>query len=464
MTKWQAMMSLMDALVTLLRDRLRLHQGPPSRRLAGALADLAQTGALAPGDRLPSERELAQAVGMSRGTVATAFNVLCEEGLCERRHGSGTYVTRTRSMAGLLTGAVLPADLSASVVPDASHLAMPPIDPAALLRSPSGHGYDAMGDPRLRALLGDGDGDGDGDSGDGSGGGGGHGAVGGPVLVTGGAQQGIDLAARTLLRAGERVLVGDPTYVGALAAFRRAGAHSVPVDLADPGAVEAAFARHRPAAVYVVSVDNPTGGLPRLRHVAELARSAGVPLVEDRALASLVYDGAAPPEPLSLVHPHGTVTVGSLSKVLWGGLRVGWLAAPEALLARITEVKLDSDLATSAVAQRLAAELLEHNPAGPWVAELARRRDRFTAALAARLPDWSWAVPAGGLSVWVRLPGADGDRFAALAREEGVAVAPGSLFSPDGRHRDHLRLSFAPPPPVADQAVAALARAWARMP
>ncbi|MFG3437294.1 PLP-dependent aminotransferase family protein [Nonomuraea sp. NPDC047897] len=437
----------MEPLLTLLRDRLRLHQGSPSRRLAGALADLTQTGALTPGDRLPSERELAQAVDMSRGTVAAAFNALCEEGLCERRHGSGTYVTRARSMAGLITGAVLPADLSTSVVPDPSHLAMPPLDPAMLLRSPSGHGYDAMGDPRLRGLLGSAD----------------AAAATGSVLITGGAQQSIDLAARTLLRAGERVLVGDPTYVGALAAFRRTGAHAVPVDLADPGAAEAAFARHRPAAVYVVGVDNPTGSLPEVRHVAELAAAEGVPLVEDRTLAPLVYDGASPPEPLSRLHPRGTVTVGSLSKVLWGGLRVGWLTAPEALLARITEVKLDSDLATSAVAQRLAAELLEHNPVGPWVTELARRRDRFVAALAERLPEWSWARPCGGLSVWVRLPGADGDRFAALAREEGVAVAPGSLFSPDGRHRDHLRLSFAPPPAVADQAVAALARAWARL-
>lgn len=199
-----------DNLVTLVRDRLRLHRGTPSRRLAGALADLAQTGALAPGDRLPSERDLAQAVGVSRGTVAAAFNALCEEGLCERRHGSGTYVLGTPSFGGLLKGGAVVADLSTSVVPDPSHLVVPPLDPAALLRSPSGHGYDAMGDPRLRALLR----------------GGAAGAWpegGGEVLVTAGAQQGIDLAARVLLRPGERVLVGDPTYGGALSVFRRAG-------------------------------------------------------------------------------------------------------------------------------------------------------------------------------------------------------------------------------------------------
>lgn len=532
-----------DNLVTLVRDRLRLHQGTPSRRLAGALADLAQTGLIGPGTRLPSERDLAQAVGVSRGTVASAFNALCEEGLCERRHGSGTYVLGTPSFGSLLQGGAVAADLSTSVVPDPSHLLLPPLDPTDLLRAPSGHGYDAMGDPRLRALLAASEGPswdagtglsastggvearlsrvardggsagelseaarddvkpsanvgeagvrpstGAGDAGVGlsreEGGAGlprgagdagaglsreagkagaGVAATMGPaqeILVTAGAQQGIDLAARVLVRPGDRVLVGDPAYGGALSVFRRAGAHVVAVDLTSPAAVEEALARHRPAAVYVVSVDNPTGSVPPLRHVAELARDADVPVIEDRTLAALVYDGASPPEPLARLHPYGTVEVGSLSKVLWGGLRVGWLSAAEPLLARLVEAKVDADLATSAVAQRLATHLLERNPVEPWRAELARRRDHCTSALTAYLPEWTWIRPAGGLSVWARLPGRDTDRFAAVAREHGVAVAPGSLFSPDGRHRDRLRLSFALPPALTDQAVAALARAW----
>ncbi|MFC4111353.1 PLP-dependent aminotransferase family protein [Nonomuraea zeae] len=437
-----------ENLVTLVRDRLRLRQGTPSRRLAGALADLARTGAITPGTRLPSERDLAQAVGVSRGTVAAAFNALCEEGLCERRHGSGTYVLGIPSFGGLLQAGAVLADLSTSVVPDPSHLVLPALAPADLMRSPSGHGYDAMGDPRLRELLLEGAP--------------GSGSAPGmrEVLITAGAQQGIDLAARVLLRPGDRVLVGDPAYGGALSVFRRAGAHVVALDLTSPEAVSEAIARERPAAVYVVSVDNPTGSVPDLRHVAELARAADVPVIEDRTLAALVYDGTPVPEPLALPHPYGTVTVGSLSKVLWGGLRVGWLAAPEPLLARLAEAKVDADLATSAVSQLLAAGLLERNPVEPWRAELVRRRGHFTAALAARLPEWTWTLPPGGLSVWARLPGTDTDRFAAVAREHGVAVAPGSLFSPDGRHRDRLRLSFALPPELLDQAVTALAQAW----
>ncbi|MFB4275877.1 PLP-dependent aminotransferase family protein [Nonomuraea sp. MTCD27] len=460
-----------DNLVTLVRDRLRLQQGTPSRRLAGALADLTQAGLITPGTRLPSERDLAQAVGVSRGTVAAAFNALCEEGLCERRHGSGTYVLGTPSFGGLLQAGAVRADLSTSVVPDPSHLVLPPLDPADLLRVPSGHGYDAMGDPRLRALLATpatlapetgttgvaGVRPRGGEAGHGYEG---AGVLPGEILVTAGAQQGIDLAARALVRPGDRVLVGDPAYGGALSVFRRAGAHVVAVDLTSPAAVEEALARHRPAAVYVVSVDNPTGSVPPLRHVAELAAGADVPVVEDRTLAALVYDGTPPPEPLAGLHPYGTVTVGSLSKVLWGGLRVGWVTAAEPLLARLVEAKLDADLATSAVSQRLAADLLERNPVEPWRAELARRRDHCLAALAAYLPEWTWTRPAGGLSVWARLPGTDTDRFAAVAREHGVAVAPGSLFSPDGRHRDRLRLSFALPPALTDQAVAGLTQAW----
>ncbi|ACZ88362.1 histidinol-phosphate aminotransferase [Streptosporangium roseum] len=427
----------LDQFAALVRDRLRLRQGrePAGRRLAGALTDLAEIGALAPGTRLPSERDLAQAVGLSRGTVAAAFNALCDEGLCERRHGSGTYLLQAPSFTGLLNAGAVLADLSTSVVPDPSHLVLPPLDPAELMRTPSGHGYDTRGDPRLRAMLG------------------------GDVLITGGAQHGIDLAVRVLLRPGDRVLVDDPTYGGALAILRRAGAHAVPVDLADPGAVGAAIARHRPALVYVVSVGNPTGAVPDLRHVAELARAQDVTIVEDRTLAELVHEGE-PPAPLATVHPYGTVTVNSLSKVLWGGLRLGWLEAAEPLLARLTEAKQGSDLATSAVSQRLAAELLERNPVASWRAELARRRDHFAAALTARLPGWTWTRPQGGLSLWTRLPGVDTDRFAALTRRYGVAVAPGSLFSADGRHRDRLRLSFALPPELLDQAVTGLARAW----
>ncbi|MEV6226331.1 PLP-dependent aminotransferase family protein [Saccharopolyspora shandongensis] len=436
-----------DQFAALIRDRLRHGNGPLSRRLATALTDLARTGALSPGTRLPSERDLARVLECSRGAVAAAFNALFEEGICERRHGSGTYLAaagRESAMGRLLRPGAVFADLSTSVVPDPSHLRVPKLDPAALLSTPSRHGYDLPGEPGLRELIG------------------------GEPLITGGGQQGIDLATRCLARPGDAVLVEDPTYTGALAAIQSCGARAVavPTDRRGmlPDAFRDAIARHRPAFAYAQAVHNPAGTVADADRVAELAgiaRDAALPVVEDRTLAELVHEGPRPGR-FADEHPHGVVEVHSLSKVLWGGLRVGWLAAPEPLLAQLTELKQTSDLATSTVGQRFAAELLRHNDFATWRAELARRRDHLAAALRSHLPQWTWERPAGGLSLWVRLPGTDTDRFAELARDNGVAVAPGSLFAADRGHRDHLRLSFALGPELLDQAVAALARTWER--
>ncbi|MGP4015633.1 aminotransferase class I/II-fold pyridoxal phosphate-dependent enzyme [Saccharopolyspora sp. 5N708] len=437
-----------DQFAALIRDRLRYGHGPLGRRLAAALTDLARTGALSPGTRLPSERDLARVLDCSRGAVAAAFNALFEDGICERRHGSGTYLAaaagRESAMGRLLRPGAVFADLSTSVVPDPSHLRVPKVDPADLLRTPSQHGYDPAGEPGLRELLG------------------------GEVLITAGAQQGIDLATRCLARPGDAVLVEEPTYPGALAAIQGCGARAVAVATDRrgmlPEALRDAIARHRPAFGYVQAVRNPAGTVAdddRVGALAEIARDADLRIVEDRTLAELVYEGALPGR-FAAAHPHGTIEVHSLSKVLWGGLRVGWLTAPEPLLAQLTELKQTSDLATSAVSQRFAAELLRHNDFATWRTELAQRRDHLSAALRQHLPQWTWDQPSGGLSLWVRLPGTDTDRFAELARGNGVAVAPGSLFSADRRYRDHLRLSFALGPELLDQAVAVLARTCSR--
>ncbi|KAA5831928.1 PLP-dependent aminotransferase family protein [Saccharopolyspora hirsuta] len=433
-----------DHFAALLRDRLRHEHGPLSRRLAAALTDLARTGALSPGTRLPSERDLARVLECSRGAVAAAFNALFEDGICERKHGSGTYLTATgatSAMDRLLSPGAVFADLSTSVVPDPAHLHLPRLDPADLLRTPSRHGYDPRGEPGLLELLGD-------------------------VLITGGGQQGIDLSTRCLARPGEAVLVEEPTYPGALAAITGCGARAVAVPTDErgmlPGALAEALTRHRPAFAYVQAVRNPTGAVAdaeRVRELAGIARDADLPVVADHTLAE-VRHGGPPPGRFADTHPHGTIEVHSLSKTLWGGLRVGWLVAPEPLRSQLTELKQTGDLATSTVAQRFAAELLRHNDITAWRAELTRRRDHLSAALRRELPQWTWPAPAGGLSLWVRLPGTDADAFAERARELGVAVAPGSMFSPDGRYRDHLRLSFALTPELLDQAVPALARAW----
>ena len=444
-----------DRFAVLIRDRLRLREGrgPLSRRLAESLTELAETGALTPGTRLPSERDLARVLDCNRGAVATAFNALCEAGVCERRHGSGTFLADAEprpaggsGLARLLRPGTVLADLSTSVVPDPSHLVVPPVDAADLLRTPSRHGYDACGEPRLRALLQE--------------------RTGAEVLITNGAQHAFDLAVRCFTRPGDAVLVEDPTYAGAFAAIQRSGARAVPVRTdrhgMEPDALRAAISRHRPAFAFVMAVHNPTGNaMPadRAHALAEIARAEDLLVVEDRILTDLVYSGEAPGT-VAAGHPHGTITTHSLSKILWGGLRVGWISASEPLLARLTDLKQDTDLASSTASQHLATILLRHNTIEPWRAELARRREHLADALRAHIPQWTWADPDGGLSLWVRLPGTDTDRFAETARRHGVAVAPGSLFSADGRHRDRIRLSFALTPEMLDQAVAGLVRAW----
>ncbi|GAA3182656.1 PLP-dependent aminotransferase family protein [Nonomuraea roseoviolacea] len=442
-----------ERFTVLLRDRLRARgTGQPGRRLAAAVRDLAEAGALPPGARLPSERELAPAVGMSRGTVAAAYRSLVLAGLCERRTGSGTYVVDHRPQEGgwgfghLMRADPLVIDLSKSVVADPSFLRLPAFDPAELLHAPHQHGYDAMGDPRLRAGLRERAGD--------------------NFMITSGAQHGIDLALRCAVRQGDVVLVEETTYPGALAVVRRCGAQPVPVpcdeDGPSPGAFRDAVDRHRPACAFLMGVHSPTGRVTPAQRVAELAgiaRAADVLLVEDRALAEVVHTGDAP-LPYATGHPDGTITVGSLSKTLWGGLRIGWVSAPAPLLSRLAELKVENDLATSVVGQRMAAVLLEQAAGDQWRQELRRRRDHLSRALRRDLPSWRWRTPDGGLSLWVRVPGADAERFAHLAQAYGVAVAPGTLFSPDGRHREHLRLSFALAPELLDQAVTALAAAW----
>jgi DNA-binding transcriptional MocR family regulator len=290
----------------------------------------------------------------------------------------------------------------------------------------------------------------------------------GQVVVTAGAQQGISAAAACWLRPGDTVVVEDPCYPGAIAAFGQAGAClvGVPVDGdgVRPGELEEAMAA-RPALVFLQpTVQSPTGSVlteARRRRVAELVRRYRVPLVEDLALADLCWRPAPPP--VAALCPEASVAVvGSLSKVLWGGLRLGFVRAPEPLALRFARVKATSDLGTSAVSQLFAERLLSDSP-GVWRLrgiELRRRYEVLAAALADRLSGWRFTEPAGGLSIWVSIPDVDAERFARTALRHGVAVATATALSVSDRHGDRIRLSFAAPPAVLRQGVERLRAAW----
>ena len=454
--------------------------GPLFQRLARAIAASIERGELGHGSRLPSERSLAAATWVSRGTVVAAYDVLMGEGLTDRRSGSGTFVVSgdghglpqgregSRLVAHLAqrgdhtTGSTSVGheviDLSISVLDDPSDLPEVALSTTDLAVAVPRTGYDPRGQLDLRttiaALLTE------------------QGLASDPdhLVVTTGAQQAISIAAACWVRPGDVVVVEDPTYPGALAAFTTAGADIRGLPLDRNGvrveALEEALA-DRPVLVYLQSVlHNPTGVVltpDRRRRVAALLTASRVPLVEDVALAGLTW---ARPAPLIAAHApdHPIAVVGSLSKLFWSGLRVGFVRAPRPVAQRLARIKTIQDLGSSTVSQILAARLLQHPDTPVFTTRRnAELRQRFAVAsrlLEQHLPEWSCSTPDGGLSLWIGLPGPYASRFATVALAHGVAVAPPESLSATGRHPDHLRLSITHPEPILRAGIERLAFAW----
>ncbi|HKB69597.1 MAG TPA: aminotransferase class I/II-fold pyridoxal phosphate-dependent enzyme, partial [Thermoanaerobaculia bacterium] len=198
------------------------------------------------------------------------------------------------------------------------------------------------------------------------------------------------------------------------------------------------------------------------REIAAIAERHGAVVVEDGTLDELDF-GTRPPPPIAAFSRGGRVlTIGSLSKLIWGGLRVGWLRAPAPLLDAAAEIKVMSDLGNSPLSQTLGARLMRRLPQirERRRAEVVERFEVLAGELSRRLPDWEWERPLGGLSVWVRLPRGDAEEFGAVARRHGVAILPGSVFSPSNAHADHLRMPFCLEPAEIRDGVRRLARAW----
>jgi DNA-binding transcriptional MocR family regulator len=493
----------LNALLGELDDELASGRGPRFRRLARAIAAAVERGALPRGARLPAERRLAMALAVSRGMVVAAYDELVAEGVVERQRGSGTYVlgpdtlglppgregsALVHRLVDRSSGPSPVVDLSLSVLGDADGLPDVALTTADLRATVPDTGYTPWGLPGLRAALAR------------------HVTGWGlptepeQVVVTTGAQQALSAAAACWVRPGDLVAVDDPTYPGAIAAFTAAGARLVPMAVDGGGVRPDEVARAlalRPALVYLQSgPHSPTGAVlaaARRPAIADLVVAARVPLVEDAALADLAWPaiagsrhrdvgrtdaavprtgGRPPPGPPAPVAPvaawcgdAAVAVVGSLSKVFWGGLRVGFVRAPAPVALRFARVKATHDLGSSAVGQLIAERLLPcGTPAGflAWRrADLRARHDVLAAALAEHLPGWTWSPPDGGLSLWVRLPGgADATAFAQLALRHGVAVATQAPLSCSGAHPSHIRLSFSPTPAALEEGARRLATAW----
>lgn len=302
------------------------------------------------------------------------------------------------------------------------------------------------------------------------------------VIVTSGSQQALDLVARTLVEPGDVVAVTDPAYVGALQALRGAGAQLDPIP-SDAGGMrvdllaDRLHAGLRPRLVHVVSAfDNPTGAtLDGRRRVAlaELAEAFGFWIVDDDPYGALRWSGTEPTSLRQLTDR--TISLGSTSKVLCPGLRVGWAIGPREVVASLAVVKQSTDLHTSALSQALALRLLADEPAlASHTADLRAtyrmRADALADALEHRFgAHLRFRRPLGGMFVWAELgdglaPGRSTADLLATAVGNGVAYVPGRAFAA-GRpeaHDRHLRLSFATTDPAGlatavDRLAAALA-------
>lgn len=475
--------------------------GPAAYRgLAGRIAGAVRDGRIGVGVGLPSERSLADALGLSRTTVAAAYALLRSEGWLISRRGSGSRVQIPRpatagaagsseirtaepvggAIFGLrpVTGSVDPdlIDLTVASLPAPAGPLTAALQTAAV--ELAGHldtdGYLPFGLPALRAIVAER-----------------YTAAGLPttpeqILITNGAQHSFTLALGELSAPGDRVLVECPTYPVALDAIRagrriptplpisaiehaddRAAAGIAPAEAWDLELLDTTLRQSGPRLAYLMpDFQNPTGAVMTAaarERVVAAARRSGTVLVVDESFRDVPFPGeqALPPHAAAFDDGTRVVTIGSVSKSIWGALRIGWVRAAPTLIGRLAAARSLGDMAGPLLEQLVVAAVL----ADPDAA-LAEQRGRLAAgcsallaALADHLPAWLPTRPRGGCSVWVRLPHPIATELARVAPTAGVRIVPGPRFGPDGTMDSYLRLPYTAPPEVLAVATARLAAA-----
>jgi DNA-binding transcriptional MocR family regulator len=430
--------------------------------LAGRVRMLVADGRVPLGTRLPAERDLATALALSRATVTAAYARLREDGWAVARQGSGTFAALP---AGPDRGAWVPGPLDDGTI-DMAHAApaAPACVPAAfatalteLPRHLPQHGYHPGGLPELRARIAER-----------------YTARGLPttaeqVLVTAGALHGISTAFQTVLQRGQRLLLEQPTYPNALDAARSLGVRILPtaLDPEDPDAwldaAERTLVSARPTAAYLMpDFQNPTGRLldtAGRQRLARALRRSGTTAVVDETFAELWLE--SPPPPPLAAFGKGHLSVGSLSKSFWGGLRIGWVRGEADVVRQLTAVAVRATMSGPVVEQLAACVLLDGAEAAleRQRRQLRVRRDVLVAALRNQLPDWRVPEPAGGLMLWCGLPERRSRALVAAAERHGLHLAPGPLFGTGHALDDRLRLPFTHPAEVLGRAVEKLVRA-----
>jgi len=453
--------------ISVLIPDLGAFPGPRYRAVSQSIGALLLDGRLAPGLRLPSERDLAMALGISRSTATAAYDELARKGMLSRRQGSGSYLELPRTAAVAATGGRIPTHDRPGII-DLSIAAMP-APPGRLTEAIQGSldeieylsgksGYLPYGLPDLRRAIADR-----------------YTAKGLPtdteqILICNGAQHGIDLALRVLANPGDRVLTELPTYPGALEAIRAHHGRAVAVPFAPDGAWDTvalanALSQASPRLAYLMpDFQNPTGALASQAHreaVVAAARRAGTTLAVDESWTELSHGHVEVPAPMASID-RAIITIGSLSKAIWGGLRIGWIRADRETIHRLAMARARSDMSGSVLTHVVALRLFEQLDAilDERRIQLRSRSDTLLAALATRLPAWRPTRPDGGLAVWVELDSPGSTPLTHAVEQRGVLLTPGSRFAMDGTLERFVRLPFALPEAELTTAVDRLAAAW----
>lgn len=446
------------------------------RELAAQIRQAALGGRIASGSGLPSERELAAALQVSRTTVAAGYAVLREQGWLHSRQGAPSRLIvpgvpvgaspafgmeYAQSLIASTTTAAggAPIDLGVASLPaPEDHLRRAA---AAALADLDGYlaadGYHPYGLPQLRERIAQQYTD--------------EGVPTSPdqILVTSGAQHGLSLALQELTLPGDRVLVEGPTYPTALDAVR--AGHRIPATLPlvvgdehpwDLELLAAILRSSAPRLAYLIpDLQNPTGAVMTEQdrsEIVDLLGRAGCPVVVDESFRSLVGPGF-PSSMAGFGAADRVLAIGSVSKPFWGGLRVGWVRTAPGIVDRLAAARALTDMAGPVLEQLVATHLLE-DPAGAVAvqnARLDRSRAAAVAALSEHLPHWSVARPVGGVTLWITLPGPYAGELARRALQVGVRIVPGTRFGADGTMENHLRIPVTAPAELLVEAVRRLA-------
>ena len=441
-------------------------RSPAYAGLAEALRLLIGDGRITLDTRLPSERELTDALGVSRTTVTRAYAELRDGGYAEARRGAGTFTRVPGGRARAHDRALLPRpgddeaiDLNCAAASAPPGIAAAYTEAAAELPAYlGGHGYFPAGLPRLQEAIAAT-----------------YDARGLPtdpdqIMVTPGALSAAAIVAQALTGPGERVLVETPVYPNATQAIRQGGARITgsPVDPEgwDLDAVGATLRQTSPRLAYLIpDFQNPTGHVmtdeQRMEYATHLRRTRTVAVV-DEAHQALALEGQSMPRPFAAYAPD-TITIGSASKAFWGGLRLGWLRAPRGRMDALTQARMGLDLGAPVLEQLVLARLMERPDEILAVhrARLREQRDALADAVRRHLPDWRFHLPRGGLALWCQLPAPAATAVVTDAERRGVIVAPGPVFAAEGGLDHFVRIPWTRPAEELETAAERLAESWA---